>query len=95
MSNSVLLSYSGVPVAFIRIERVHIVLREWFMWGLETTMQGLKSQLHLLFRHPAQVIITSFLFLRSVNSFHLEPLHLFFLLKELFFQPLITLKVLA
>lgn len=95
MGNSVLLSYSGVSVALNRIERVHIILREWFMWGLDTKLQGLKPELHHLFRHPAQVTITSLLFLKSVNSFHLESLHLFFLFKKLFFQPLITLKVSA
>lgn len=54
------------------------------MCGLDTTLQGLKSELHHLFRHPAQVIITLLLFLESVNSFHLEPLHLFFQLRKFF-----------
>lgn len=62
--------------------------------GYESTLNEFKSHFNCLFRYPPRTIMISLLFLESGGS-HLEPLHLFFLIKVFFSQPLPILQALA
>lgn len=62
--------------------------------GYESTLNEFKSHLNCLFRYPPRTIMISLFFLESGGS-HLEPLHLFFLIKMFFSRPLPILQALA